>query len=57
MREKFFIKEDSRLVFVEMLRIAYRYRLKLFYDVRIFVIRVVDISSESLEESLSDESR
>lgn len=57
MREKFFIKEDGRLVFVEMLRIAYRYRLKLFYDVRIFVIRVVDISFESLEESLSDESR
>lgn len=57
MREKFFIKEDSRLAFVEMLRIAYRYRLKLSYDVRIFVIRVVDISSESLEESLSDESR
>lgn len=57
MREKFFTKEDSRLVFVEMLRIAYRYRLKFSYDVRIFVIRVVDISSESLEESLSDESR
>lgn len=57
MREKFFIKEDGRLVFVEMLRIAYRYRLKLSYDVRIFVIRVVDISFESLEESLSDESR
>lgn len=57
MREKFFIKEDGRLVFVEMLRIVYRYRLKLFYDVRIFVIRVVDISFESLEESLSDESR